>query len=124
MTSFLPVFLTTFFISLISFAGVLFLFLNEKKLGKILLFLVSFSAGALLGGAFLHLLPEAVSENENGLKPFLYLLIGFCGFFVLEQFVRWHNCSVEGCVKTPKPFSYLILIGDAVHNFIDGVIIA
>jgi len=124
MTSILPILLATFLISLISFLGVLFLFLNEKKLEKILLFLVSFSAGALLGGAFLHLLPEAILESEASFEPFLYLLLGFCAFFVLEQFVHWHNCSVDGCVKTPKPFSYLILVGDAVHNFIDGVIIA
>ena len=120
---------STFLISLIAFAGVLTLFLKEKLLNKILLILVSLSAGALMGGAFLHLLPEAIlkvgADADALLNIFLYLLLGFCMFFVLEQFIRWHHhhgCHGEEC--NIKPFSYLILISDGIHNFIDGLIIA
>ncbi|ODS36665.1 MAG: zinc/iron permease [Candidatus Altiarchaeales archaeon WOR_SM1_86-2] len=120
---------STFLISLIAFVGVLTLFLKEKLLNKILLILVSLSAGALIGGAFLHLLPEAIlktnADPEMVLNIFLYLLLGFCLFFVLEQFIRWHHhhgCHSEEC--NIKPFSYLILISDGIHNFIDGLIIA
>jgi len=120
---------STFLISLIAFAGALTLFLKEKLLNKILLILVSLSAGALIGGAFLHLLPEAIMETgaaeENILNIFLCLIAGFCFFFILEQFIRWHHhhgCHGEEC--RIKPFSYLILISDGIHNFIDGLIIA
>lgn len=128
MDTLLYILIATFLVSLIAFAGILVLFLKEKLLNKILLILVSFSAGALLGGAFLHLLPEAIAEvgfEESAvLKIFMYLLFGFCAFFALEQFIiKWHNHPTEGHQEI-APFSYLILISDSVHNFIDGLLIA
>ena len=120
--------IATFLISAIAFIGALALFLKQELLNKILLVLVSFSAGALIGGAFLHLIPEAIMEVgiEEGeiLKVFLYLIFGFVVFFILEQFIRWHHH--HNCVSCEKvsPFSYLILISDGFHNFIDGFIIA
>lgn len=117
--------ISTFLISLIAFIGALTLFLKEELLDKILLVLVSFSAGALIGGAFLHLLPEAIAKvsPDETLTLFLYLILGFCIFFILEQFIRWHH---HHAMSHPEimPFSYLILISDAIHNFIDGLIIA
>ncbi len=112
----------TFIISLIAFAGVLTLFLKEKWLNGILLVLVALSAGALLGGAFLHLIPESVSELGAGLDVFLFVLLGFCLFFVLEQFLNWRHQHDK--IHTMKPFTYLILVSDSVHNFIDGLVIA
>ena len=89
MTTFIWILIATFSISLIAFVGALTLFLKEKILDKILLLLVAFSAGALIGGAFLHLIPEAIEEvglDEGGiLKIFLYLLLGFCIFFILYE---------------------------------------
>ena len=86
---------STFLISLIAFVGALTLFFKKKLLDKVLLILVAFSAGALIGGAFLHLLPETIVEvgldESSLLKAFLYLLLGFCIFFILEQFIRWHH---------------------------------
>jgi zinc and cadmium transporter len=117
--------ISTFLISLIAFIGALTLFLRKKLLDKILLILVAFSAGALLGSAFLHLLPEAISKTGLNLNIFLYLLLGFCIFFILEQFIRWHHHHARGYSNSKiMPFSYLILISDAIHNFIDGLIIA
>jgi zinc and cadmium transporter len=97
-------------------------FLKRELLNRTLLVLVALSTGALLGGAFLHLLPEAITEKGADLAIFLYLLLGFSIFFVLEQFLQWRHQHTA----TPqvKPFSYLILVSDAVHNFIDGLIIA
>jgi len=117
----------TFLISLIAFVGALTLFLKEKLLNKILLVLVAFSAGALIGGAFLHLMPEAIVkvgiDESSILNVFLYLLLGFCVFFILEQLIRWHH---HHATTHPKimPFSYLILISDGIHNFIDGLVMA
>jgi len=119
--------IATFLISLVSFIGALTLFFKKELMDKALLILVAFSAGALIGGAFLHLIPEAIKEvglDEGGiLKIFLYLLLGFCIFFVLEQFINWHHHHSTSHPEI-KSFSYLILISDGVHNFIDGFIIA
>ena len=119
--------IATFLVSMISFIGALTLFLKEKLLNKILLILVAFSAGALIGGAFLHLIPEAIEEvglDEGGiLKIFLYLLLGFCIFFILEQFINWHHHHATSHPEITS-FSYLILVSDGIHNFIDGFVIA
>jgi len=118
---------TTFSISLIAFVGSLAMALKERVLNKILLIFVAFSAGALIGGAFLHLIPEAILEmnvNETSLLTmFTYLLAGFCSFFVLEQVIRWHHHHATSHPKI-MPFSYLILLSDGIHNFIDGLVIA
>lgn len=118
----LQILIATIIISLIAFAGVFTLFLKKELLNNILLGLVALSTGALLGGAFLHLLPEAISEKGADIAIFLYLLLGFAIFFLLEQFLQWRHQHTA----TPqvKPFSYLILVSDSVHNFIDGLIIA
>ena len=117
--------LSTFLISLIAFIGALTLLLKEKLLNKILLALVALSAGALIGGAFLHLLPEAILKvsKEKIFSLFLFLLLGFCLFFILELFFLWHHSHFKH-KKYKKPVSYLILISDSVHNFIDGLVIA
>ncbi len=119
------IFLSTFLISLIAFIGALTLFLKEKLLDKILLALAALSAGALIGGAFLHLLPEAILEAgiEKIFSLFLFLLLGFCLFFMLEQFFLWHHSHLKH-KKYKKPVSYLILISDSLHNFTDGLVIA
>ena len=127
MTILFWILISTVLVSVVSFVGVLLLFLKEDLLTRILLILVAFSAGALLGAAFLHLLPEAISEigsqKENILKISGFILLGFCLFFVLEQFISWHH---HHAVRHPeiKPFSYLILFSDGVHNFFDGLAIA
>ncbi len=112
----------TFVVSITAFVGIVTLFLKQELLNKVLLILVALSAGGLLGGAFLHLLPEAIEKVGASLDIFLYLLLGFCLFFVLEQFLRWRH--EHGTVHKAQPFSYLILISDSVHNFIDGLVIA
>ncbi len=93
MSVLLLIILSTFLISLVAFVGALTLLLKEELLDKILLILVAFSAGALLGGAFFHLIPEAIEEigESRIFSIFLALIAGFCVFFVLENFIRWHH---------------------------------
>jgi len=79
-------------------------------------------AGALLSGAFFHLIPEAL-EKIPVTNVFAYLMIGFILFFLIERFLHWHHCHRYGAKCKTHPVSYLILIGDGVHNFIDGIII-
>lgn len=115
---------STLLVSGISLIGIFFLSLSEKLFRKLLLMLVSFASGTLLGGAFLHLIPEALSsealsaESEN---MFIVILSGILVFFLLEKFL-WRHCHERECPV--HVFAYLSLLGDGVHNFIDGVIIA
>jgi zinc and cadmium transporter len=118
----IQILVATFVISLIAFVGVFTFILKKELLNRALLVLVALSTGALLGGAFLHLLPEAIAEKGADLAIFLYLLLGFSIFFVLEQFLHWRHQHTAA--PKVKPFSYLILVSDAVHNFIDGLVIA
>lgn len=115
--------ISTFSMSLISFVGVFALYLNEKSLQKITLPLVSMSAGALLGGALLHMIPEAVNTIGNDQKIWVWVLIGFSLFLLLEQFIHWHHCHNGHC-EHKEPMTYLILVADGLHNFIDGLAIA
>ena len=113
----------TFLVSLISFVGVATLVLSEKIFKKILLALVGFSAGALIGGAFLHLLPESIEKSADGdlMNIFLVVIVGFVTFFLMEKLL-WRHCHEKACpIHT---FAYLNLFGDGVHNFIDGLVMA
>ncbi len=111
-------------ISLISFVGILFFMLKEKFLKKILLFLVALSAGSLLGGAFLHLIPEIIHEGNFTLNTSLLILGGIILFFVIENFVHWRHCHVPTSKSHPHHLGAINLIGDGIHNLIDGMIVA
>ena len=122
MMTLVQILVATSVVSLIAFVGILTFFLKQELLNRAVLILVALSAGALLGGAFLHLIPEAIEEAGASLDIFLSLLLGFCLLFILEQFMRWRH--EHGTAHRAQPFSYLILVSDGVHNFIDGLIIA
>lgn len=112
-------------VSLVSFVGVLTLSMNDKLLHSLLFLFVSFAAGAMLGAAFFDLLPESI-EMSGVENTMLLAVSGILMFFIIEKFFFWHHHHKhhhEG-EKDEKPFTYLNLIGDGVHNFIDGTIIA
>lgn len=111
-----------FIVSALSLIGALSLFLKDKSLNSVLLLFVSFSAGSLMGGAFFHLLPEALDMESNASLVFFYLLCGFCLFFILERVLRWRHCHQEGC-ETHEHLGWMNLIGDGLHNLIDGIVI-
>ncbi|MBU1614726.1 ZIP family metal transporter [bacterium] len=111
----------TTLVSLISLVGILTIGLATKVFDKILFLLVGFAAGGLIGGAFLHLLPEAI-EQGGGDLVFLYTLIGFTFFFLMERYLYWRHCHEGVC--DIHAFTYLNIIGDGIHNFTDGLIIA
>ncbi|MFC1598475.1 ZIP family metal transporter [Patescibacteria group bacterium] len=122
MTALIYALISAFIVSLLAFVGIITLSLKEKFLKRILIYLVSFSAGGLMGGAFFHLLPESVEEGQEPLIVFSYAVIGFCLFFLIEKFLRWHHCHDKQC-DSSLHLGYINLIGDGVHNLIDGIII-
>jgi len=113
--------ISTFIVSLISLIGILTLAIKDRLLHNILFCLVGFSAGALLGGAFLHILPEALAKTK-GEGVFYYLILGIVLFFLMERYFYWRHCHEGVC--DVHVFTYLNLIGDGFHNFIDGMVIA
>ena len=115
----MAILLSVLLTSLVSLVGIFSLMLNEEVLRRLLKTFVAFASGTLLAAAFLDLLPEATTYGNFTLS---YALIGIMLFFVVEGVIRWHHCHEERCEV--HSFTYLNLIGDGVHNFIDGAIIA
>lgn len=121
---------SVFVVSFISLIGVFSLFLQKKNEKTFLLVLIGLSAGALFGDAILHLLPEAVEASGFSAAISLYVLLGVIVFFVLEKFVHWHHCHGMPVSEThkghehPKHIAVMNLVGDALHNLLDGFIIA
>ena len=117
----IELFVAILIISLVSLLGVFTLSINRKRLDNSLDLLVSLSVGALLGGVFLHLIPELVEEGVFS-DVSIFVLGGILLFFVLEKFVFWHHCHKSE--HEHLCFSYMNLVGDGLHNLLDGVLLA
>ncbi|MFC1780122.1 ZIP family metal transporter [Patescibacteria group bacterium] len=119
--TFILIITASLIISLISLLGSIAFVIKKDKLNRILLLLVSLSAGTMLGGAFFHLIPEATETLDIKTVSTL-ILISFILFFIIEKFLHWRHCHKDNCkVHT---FGYMNLVGDSIHNFLDGIIIA
>lgn len=117
--------------SVVSLIGGIALLFREKFAQSISHYLASFAAGALLGTAFLDLLPEAthhmeelIQEGAGEINIFLWTLVGILGFFLLERFLHWFHHHHDHAQSKDQAVVSLITFGDALHNFIDGVAIA
>ena len=113
--------ISVFIVSAISLIGIFTFMLKAKSLDKVFFVLVSFAVGSMLGAAFLNLLPEAIEKTAPE-KIFGSVLIGIMVFFLMEKFLYWYHCHEGEC--DVHQFTYLNLVGDGIHNFLDGVIIA
>lgn len=107
-------------VSLLSFVGLLSLSLRREQLNRLLYIFIAFASGSMLAAAFLDLLPESIESIGASALP--VSLAGLILFFIMEKFIHWHHCGKEECHV--KPVGYLNLLGDGVHNFMDGVVIA
>lgn len=109
--------------SAIALIGGVTFHLIGNRADRLLLPLVAFSAGALIGGAFFHMIPASLSVGRDPIITFLWVTVGFSLFFAIEQFLHWHHCQ-RAETDCRKPLTYLILIGDGLHNLIGGMAIA
>ena len=114
-------------------AAAVFLAFSESIRDRAVPHFVSFAIGALLGAAFLALLPHAMTAqppidfHELGLT----ILLGVLGFFLLEKLVLWRHCHAHECEahapvepEREQAAGTLVLLGDAIHNLVDGILIA
>jgi zinc and cadmium transporter len=123
MSTFSWIFLSGLLMSAIALVGSATLLLRPATLDRIVMPLVAFAAGSLLGGAFFHMLPAAAAANPDLGRVFLWTMLGFALFFALEQFLHWHHCH-RASADCKKPLTYLILFGDGLHNFLGGLGVA
>ncbi len=123
ITSYIYALLAVVVVSLVSLVGVFTLSIKEDLIKKYIFLLVSLAVGALLGDAFIHLIPEAFENFANPLILSLLLIGGILLFFILEKFLHWHHHGDDTEEDGIHPVGKLVLLSDGVHNFIDGVII-
>ncbi len=90
--------------------------------------LISYAVGALLGAAFLEILPEAFRLTQNPATLTATILFGILLFFILEKLVLWRHCHAEDCEAHESHdhgrSGLMIMVGNTFHNFVDGILIA
>ncbi len=121
-------FISVIVVSLLSLFGALFLVVKRDVLHRFLTYSIAVSSGVLLGSAFLDLLPESI--EHVGDRTFGLVLVGIISFFTAEKFISWHHHIegdhgpvAQGNTEHEKAVAYLSLLGDSMHNFVDGVVI-
>ncbi len=111
-------------VSLISLIGIFGCLYHTKKIRKILLYLVSFAAGALLGDVFIYILPEITKVSGFSIRVSLFVLGGIAFSFIIEKIIHWRHCHFPDEKGHVHSFAWMNIIGDGIHNFIDGILIA
>lgn len=120
MSPFTAIVLGGLLMSAIALVGSVTLLLSERTLARIVRPLVALAAGSLLGGAFFHMLPAAAEAGLSALASGIWAMAGFALFMALEQLLHWHHCH-RSLTQCKQPLTYLILLGDGLHNFLGGL---
>lgn len=123
ITNHVYAFISVFIVSLVSLVGVFSLSLSGDVLKKYINFFISLAIGALLGDAFIHIIPEAFEGSLGANISSILIVGGILLFFVIEKFIHWHHHGEDKEEVHIHPVGKLVLFTDGFHNFIDGVII-
>jgi len=123
ITVYIYAFISVLIVSLVSLLGVFSLSINDTLIKKYVSFFISLAVGALLGDAFIHLIPEAFEKSNNIMLASLLIIAGIFLFFIIEKFLHWHHHGEDKEEKGIHPVGKLILFTDGFHNLIDGIII-
>jgi len=120
--SLLYAFVSVGLVSLVSLVGLFTISIKENVLKKYVLLLVSLAIGALLGDAFIHIIPEAFEEIGSASLVSILVISGVILFFIVEKLLHWHHHELDAD-KHVNPVGKIILISDGLHNLVDGIII-
>jgi len=123
VTIYLYAFISVIIVSIISFIGVFSLSVKEEIIKKYINLFISLAVGALLGDAFIHLIPEIFENSSSNLLMSLLIIAGIILFFIVEKFLHWHHHGEDREETHIHPVGKLLLFTDGFHNFIDGIII-
>ena len=110
-------------VSLVSLIGLLTASWSPERLERVLFVMVSLAVGAMFGNAFIHLLPHVFSTSSPPLQSSLLILAGIVIFFVMEKFLLWRHDHLASAQHEIRPVGYMNLFADALHNFVDGILI-
>jgi zinc and cadmium transporter len=119
-----PTLVSVIVVSAVSLVGISLFLLKGNTLERFLIPLISISTGALLGDVFIHIIPEMAEEAEIFSSTLLIILVGIIVSFMIEKTVHWRHCHVLPSEQHYHPMGILNLIGDGIHNFVDGALIA
>jgi len=123
ITIYVYAFISVFIVSIVSLIGVFSLSLKEEIVKKYISLFISLAVGALLGDAFIHLIPEAFENSSNSNIVSLLIIFGILIFFIMEKFLHWHHHEDDTELNHIHPVGRLLLFTDGFHNLIDGIII-
>lgn len=110
-------------VSSVSFVGIALFSASEGFIRRSLVYLVSLAAGVLFGEVFIHILPEITEEAGMTAHVTMGILLGIVTSFVIEKIIHWHHCHVLPSSDHHHPVGILALVGDGIHNIVDGALI-
>src|SRR3989338_9222877 len=123
LITYIYAFLSVIIVSFVSLVGVFTLSLKEEIIKKYIFIFISLAVGALLGDAFIHIIPEAFKNSSNEIYTSILIIAGVLLFFIVEKFFHWHHHGEDENESHVAPVGNLVLFSDGVHNMIDGIII-